>query len=69
MAEGSDGRETLSQLPVGHAVALRLEAAGEDEGVIACALGIDPAGVAALLELAHAKLERLTPGKAAARPG
>lgn len=56
------GEDALVQLPVGHAVALRLEAAGEDEDTIACALGIDPSGVAALLELAHAKLARLRSG-------
>ena len=51
-----DRDRALAELPVAHAVALRLRAAGADEGVIAAALGIDPAGVPALLEVAEAKL-------------
>ena len=39
-----------------HAVALRLQAAGAGEQMIAAALGIDPAGVPALLLVAEAKL-------------
>jgi len=41
---------------VAHAVALRLRAVGADDLAIAAALGIDAAGVPALLEVAEAKL-------------
>ena len=51
-----DRDRALAELPVAHAVALRLRTAGADDGAIAAALGIDPAGVPALLEVAEAKL-------------
>ena len=51
-----DRDRALAELPAAHAVAPRLRAAGADEGAIAAALGIDPAGVPALLEVAEAKL-------------
>ena len=51
-----DRVRALAELPVAHAVALRLRAAGADDRAIAAALGIDPAGVPALLEVAEAKL-------------
>lgn len=53
---GVDRDRALGELPVAHAVALRLRAAGAGEQTIAAALGIDPAGVAVLLEVAEAKL-------------
>jgi len=46
----------LDALPTAYATALRLNAAGYDEGVIAAALGVDPLSVPALLALAEAKL-------------
>lgn len=49
----------MSELPVAYAVALRLEAAGEPANVIAAALDAPADGVADILTLAHAKLERL----------
>ena len=51
-----DRDRALAELPVAHAVALRLAAAGADEQAIAAALGIDVAGVPALLKVAEAKL-------------
>jgi hypothetical protein len=51
-----DRDRALGELPLAHAVALRLQAAGADEQTIAAALGIDPAGVPALLAVAEAKL-------------
>jgi DNA-directed RNA polymerase specialized sigma24 family protein len=51
-----DRERALAELPVAYAVALRLRAAGADDQTIAAALGIDPAGVPALLEVAEAKL-------------
>ncbi len=45
-----DRDRALAELPVAHAVALRLRAAGADEGAIAAGLGIDAAGVPALPE-------------------
>ena len=51
-----DRDRALAELPVAYAVALRLRAAGADDQAIAAALGIDAAGVPALLEVAEAKL-------------
>jgi DNA-directed RNA polymerase specialized sigma24 family protein len=51
-----DRDRALAELPVAYAVALRLRAAGADDQAIAAALGIDLAGVPALLEVAEAKL-------------
>jgi len=51
-----DRDRALAELPLAYAVALRLRAAGADDQDIATALGIDPAGVPALLEVAEAKL-------------
>jgi DNA-directed RNA polymerase specialized sigma24 family protein len=51
-----DRDHALAELPVAYAVALRLRAVGADDQAIADALGIDPAGVPALLEVAEAKL-------------
>jgi hypothetical protein len=53
---GVDRDRALAELTVAHAVALRLRAAGADDEAIAAALGIDVAGVPALLEVAEAKL-------------
>jgi hypothetical protein len=49
----------IRHLPLALAVALRLREAGADDGLIAAALAIEPDGVAPLLELARAKLDRL----------
>lgn len=46
------------ELPMAHATALRLHAAGADHALIATALGIEVEGVAPLLDLAQAKLGR-----------
>ena len=53
---GVDRDRALAELPFAHAVALRLQAAGADQQTIADALGIDPAGVPTLLQVARAKL-------------
>ncbi len=52
----------VDQLPEGLAVALRLHDAGQDDGVIATALGVPEESVPTLLDLARAKLARLTNG-------
>jgi hypothetical protein len=49
----------IRQLPLALAVALRLHEAGADDELIAAALAIEPEGVAPLLGLARAKLDRL----------
>ncbi|MDX6554881.1 MAG: hypothetical protein QOD86_1076 [Miltoncostaeaceae bacterium] len=49
----------MAELPHAHAVALRLRAAGVEDGLIAVALGIAIEGVAPLVALAEAKLGRL----------
>lgn len=54
-----DHSELIRQLPLALAVALRLREAGADDGLIAAALAIEPEGVAPLLDLARAKLDRL----------
>jgi hypothetical protein len=54
-----DRSELIRQLPLALAVALRLHEAGADDGLIAAALAIEPDGVAPLLDLARAKLDRL----------
>jgi hypothetical protein len=46
----------IAELPLAHAVALRLRDAAADERTIARALGIEPEGVAGLLRIADAKL-------------
>jgi DNA-directed RNA polymerase specialized sigma24 family protein len=60
----------LMELPMAHATALRLHAAGADHALIATALGIDAEGVAPLLALAQAKLDRaLAHGRRDAQTG
>jgi hypothetical protein len=54
-----DRTEQVRRLPLALAVALRLYEAGADETLIAAALAIEPEGVAPLLELARAKLDRI----------
>ena len=54
-----DRRAALAELPHAHAVALRLRAAGAEDGVIAVALGIAVEAVGPLIDLADAKLRRL----------
>lgn len=51
--------EALDYLPVAHAIALRLEAAGRGADVIADALGIEVETVVPLLRVARAKLDRI----------
>jgi hypothetical protein len=61
--------QELRRLPLAHAVALRMHEAGADEALIAAALAIEPEAVTPLLDLAHAKLDRLAregPGPAVA---
>jgi hypothetical protein len=49
----------VDDLPAMMAVALRLKWAGHDDSTIGTAVGIPIEGVASLVELAEAKLERL----------
>jgi hypothetical protein len=51
-----DREGALPRLSLAHAVALRLHAADADDQTIAIALGIDAAGVPALIRVAEAKL-------------
>ena len=51
--------DPLHRLPRAHALALRLKAVGADDGLIAECLGVEPEGVASLLEVAKAKLAHL----------
>lgn len=55
-----EGERLLEQLPESLATALRLQASGQPESVIATALGIPVEGVSVLLEVAQAKLTELT---------
>lgn len=55
----SDWQERVAQLPLGHAAALRLHAAGLGDEVIATALGVPVESVATLLEIARVKLEHV----------
>ena len=59
-----DRTAALSRLPEPYAAALRLHDEGRDDP-IADELTIDGAGVPALLQLAEAKLARLTEGRGA----
>jgi len=52
----------MNELPVAHAVALRLRAAGAGADTIAAALDIPPKSVAIVLKLAEAKLNDLLEG-------
>ncbi len=58
--EASDWQDRVARLPLGHAVALRLHAAGHGDDVIATALGLPVESVPTLLEVAHVKLEHAT---------
>lgn len=51
-----DREHAIGELPLSHAVALRLRDAAADDKTIAKALGIDPEGIPALLRIAEAKL-------------
>lgn len=53
----SDWQDRAAQLPMGHAVAIRLHAAGHGDDVIATALGLPIESVPTLLEIARVKLE------------
>lgn len=54
--------DRLTALPKRYELALRLDAAGADAALIADCLEVEPAAVAALLELAAAKLRSLPDG-------
>jgi hypothetical protein len=54
-----DRSGAISQLPAMHAVAIRLQEGGFDDGVIATALGTDPEQIPPLLQIAATKLARL----------
>lgn len=56
---GDPRARALAALPTAYAVALRMHEGGRTDAEIAHALGIDPVGVATLLDLARAKLETL----------
>jgi hypothetical protein len=49
----------LDELPFPYAAALRLAHAGASKEMIATALAIEPEGVSALIQLAHAKLDAI----------
>ena len=57
-----DRDAALGQLPEAYAAALRLRDQGHDPTRIATALGVDPAAIDSLLELADAKLARILGG-------
>jgi hypothetical protein len=61
-----DDDRLIASLPDALAAALRLRRAGEADDVVATALGIPLAGVAAVLELAEAKLMHLSQASAGA---
>ena len=54
-----DRATALTRLPEPYAAALRLHDRGLDDDQIADQLGIDPAGIPALVRLADAKLARV----------
>jgi hypothetical protein len=60
--------EQLEQLPLAHAIALRMHEAGADHVLIAAALAIEPESVRPLLELASAKAERIARGTSPVGP-
>jgi hypothetical protein len=51
-----DREQAITELPLAHAVALRLRDAAIDDETIAKALGIEPEGVPGLMRIADAKL-------------
>lgn len=57
-----DVDEALAALPAPYALALGLDADGEDIDAIAAALGLDAATVPALLEIGRRKLDSLVRG-------
>jgi DNA-directed RNA polymerase specialized sigma24 family protein len=52
--------QAFDELPLSYAVALRLNAAGADDALIATALGIAPESVQPLLAIARRKLSRMS---------
>jgi hypothetical protein len=60
-----DTPDHLDELPFPYAAALRLAQAGASEEMIATALAIEPQGVPALMQLAHAKLDAIAAGRSA----
>lgn len=61
--------DALRQLPLAHAVALRLRAAGADEALIATALGVDVAAIEPILAVAEEKLRAVLEPTEQAREG
>jgi hypothetical protein len=63
-----DMPDHLDELPFTYAAALRLAHAGASQEMIATALAIEPEGVPALMQLAHAKLDAIAAGTSAKPP-
>jgi hypothetical protein len=63
-----DRAAQLRQLPLVHAIALRMHEAGADDALIAVALAIEPESVGPLLALASAKAERIARGGGGSSP-
>jgi hypothetical protein len=59
----------IRRLPLVLAIGLRLHEAGAADPLIATGLGIEPEGVAPLLELARVKLSRLEKDEPVGNPG
>jgi len=62
MVGAVDRDARIRRLPLALAIGLRLHEAGAADTLIAAGLGIEPEGVAPMLELAKAKLARLEAG-------
>ncbi len=52
-------RDALDRLPMPYSEALRLQAAGIGDSVIADILGVDPAALPGMFEIAEAKLDAI----------
>jgi hypothetical protein len=63
-----DRAEQLRHLPLAHAVALRLHAAGAADALIAAALAIEHEAVGPLLEVARSKAARIASSSACPEP-
>ena len=63
-----DRGEQLRHLPIALAVALRLDAAGADDALIAAALAIEPESVGPLIAVAKAKAARIARDATDGRP-
>jgi hypothetical protein len=60
-----DMPDLLEALPFPYAAALRLAHAGASDQMIATALAIEPEGVPAVTQLAHAQLDAIAAGRSA----